>query len=105
MNNGIEKKQVIPYKNIKIDIQHITYLFRSEKKKKNATYRHVFTYWDKNWNILKQSKQFDFMGANIEFCCGMAKYKDNYIITFGFQDNASYVLKISEDALENFINE
>ena len=45
------------------------------------------------------------MGANIEFCCGMAKYKDNYIITFGFQDNASYVLKISEDALENFINE
>ena len=105
MQNLRGGSQVIPYKDGYMGIQHITYLFRSEQDRKNAKYQHVFTYWDKNWNVLKQSKQFDFMGANIEFCCGMAKYKDNYIITFGFQDNASYVLKISEDALENFINE
>ena len=105
MQNLRGGSQVMPYKDGYICIHHITYLFRSEQDRKNATYRHVFTYWDKNWNVLKQSKQFDFMGANIEFCCGMSKYKDDYIITFGLQDNASYVLKISEDALENFINE
>jgi len=97
--------QVIPYKDGYLAIHHITHLFKSKQDRKNATYRHQFTYWDKNWKVIKRSKIFDFMGAEIEFACGMAKYNKDYIITFGFQDNAAFALKISEDALENFIND
>jgi predicted GH43/DUF377 family glycosyl hydrolase len=41
----------------------------------------------------------------IEFCCGLAKYKNDYLITFGASDNAAYILKISDSFLEDFINE
>jgi len=97
--------QVIPYKDGYLAIHHVTYLYRSEADRKDATYRHQFTYWDKNWNVIKRSKIFDFMGAKIEFSCGMAKYGDDFLITYGFQDNAAYILKISDKALEDFIND
>ena len=41
----------------------------------------------------------------IEFCCGLAEYKDNFLITFGAQDNAAYILKVSKSVVEDFINE
>jgi GR25 family glycosyltransferase involved in LPS biosynthesis len=43
------------------------------------------------------------MGGEIEFCCGLAKYQDNLLITFGFQDNAAYILKMPITFLDNFI--
>lgn len=97
--------QVIPYKDGYLTIHHITYLYKSEQGRKNATYRHQFTYWDRDFNVIKRSKIFDFMDAKIEFCCGMSKYNEDYLITFGFQDNCSFIIKISESNLENFINE
>ena len=41
----------------------------------------------------------------IEFSCGMSQYKDDLLITFGAQDNAAYILKISKSVVEDFINE
>lgn len=43
------------------------------------------------------------MGAKIEFSCGMAKHNNDYLITFGFQDNSAYILRIPEKALDEFI--
>jgi hypothetical protein len=54
---------------------------------------------------VKVSKLFTFMNMKIEFCCGMAEYKNDYLITFGAQDNAGYILKVSKDLVDNFINE
>lgn len=34
------------------------------------------------------------MGAMIEFCCGLLFKDDNLIISYGYQDNAAYVLKL-----------
>ena len=96
--------QVISYKDGYLCLNHITFLYRSPADRKDATYRHQFTYWDKDWNLIKRSPMFDFMGANIEFACGLSKYYNDYLITFGFQDNAAYVLKLSENVLEEFIN-
>jgi len=96
--------QVISYKDGYLALNHITYLYRSNAGRKNATYRHQFTYWDKSWNVIKRSSIFDFMGAKIEFACGLHKYNDSYLITFGFQDNSSYILKVPEHVLEEFVN-
>jgi hypothetical protein len=60
--------------------------------------------WDQNFNVIKYSSIFDFMSAKIEFSCGLAKYGQDYLITFGVQDNSSYILKLSEKTLEDFIN-
>lgn len=96
--------QVIPFKDGYLTLGHETNLYRSEAGRKDATYRHRFTYWDKYFNIIKFSKEFTFMNTKIEFSCGMAKYKDKYLITYGVQDNASYILSLSEKTLEEFIN-
>lgn len=97
--------QVIPYKDGYLSLNHVTYLYRSEAGRKNATYRHKFIFWDKNFNIKSTSKIFDFMSNKIEFSCGLAKYDKDYLITFGVQDNSSFILKLSEKTLEDFIND
>jgi predicted GH43/DUF377 family glycosyl hydrolase len=96
--------QVIPYKDGYITITHEVYFYDSEAGRKNGTYRHRFVIWDKEWNIKKITEEFDFMGAKIEFVCGMSKYRDSYLITFGFQDNCAYLLKVTEKFLEDYIH-
>lgn len=95
--------QVLPYKDGYLAINHETDLFKSEAGRKNATYRHKFTYWDKNWNIQKFSQTFSFLENQIEFCCGMAKYKNDFLITFGVQDNAAYILRVPENIIERML--
>lgn len=95
--------QVIPYKDGYLALNHETDLYKSEAGRKDATYRHRFTYWDKDWNIQKFSEVFSFLDAKIEFACGMAKYKNDYLITFGFQDNAAYILRVPGNVMEEFV--
>lgn len=87
--------QVIPVGDYRVACVHVVNLFKSEAGRKNATYRHCFVIWDKNWNVVKYTEPFDFMGAEIEFCAGMTQDLNNdFLITFGFQDNTAYILKI-----------
>jgi len=96
--------QVIQFGDGYLTLVHETNLYSSEQGRKNATYRHRFVYWDKDFQIKKMSKLFSFFDMKIEFCCGMAEYQDSLLITFGAQDNAAYILKISKLLVENFIN-
>lgn len=97
--------QVINYKDGYLTLNHETELYNSEQGKKNANYRHRFVLWDKDFKNQKFSKLFTFLNAKIEFSCGLAEYKDSYLITFGITDNAAYILKVSKSFVEDFINE
>jgi predicted GH43/DUF377 family glycosyl hydrolase len=44
------------------------------------------------------------MDAKIEFACGLAEYKDNILITFGFQDNAAFVLSCPKNVVKDYMN-
>lgn len=95
--------QVIPFGDYRMSLVHETFLYNSEAGRKDGTYRHRFVVWDKNWNIVKLSSQFSFMEAKIEFCCGMTAYRDDLLITFGFQDNAAYLLRVPQSFVNDFI--
>ena len=95
--------QVIPFGDYRMCIVHETFLYNSEAGRKDGTYRHRFVVWDKDWNIVKISPQFSFMEAKIEFCCGLTPYQDDYLITFGYQDNASYLLRVNQQTVSDFI--
>lgn len=96
--------QVIPLgEDMHFCLNHETYLLRSEQDRKDAVYRHRFTIWDKDWNIIKVSKQFALLMGSIEFAVGMTAYKDDYLITFGYQDNAAYLLRAPKSFVEDFI--
>ena len=97
--------QVIKYKDGYLTLIHETELYNSEQGRKNATYKHRFIYWDNEFKNQRFSKLFSFLNAKIEFCCGFAEYKDNFLLTFGLTDNAAYILKVSKSFVEEFINE
>jgi len=76
-------------------------LWYSEQNNKDSQYYHRFLVWDENWNIVYWSDEFKFMDAQVEFCCGLHIDDSGLFITFGYQDNAAYVLKMTHNVFEN----
>jgi len=97
--------QVISWGNGYLTLNHETDLYTSEAGRKDGTYRHRFTYWDKDFKNRKFSELFSFMDAKIEFACGMTEYRDNVLITFGFQDNAAFIIRIPKNLINKMIND
>ena len=94
--------QIIPYGDGRICIIHECDLWKNKLEQKDAKYTHRLVMWDKEWNIKHISEPFSFMGGEIEFCCGLAEYQGNLLISFGFQDNAAYILKMPSTFIESF---
>ena len=95
--------QVLSYKNGYLAIIHEVDLFNSEVGRKDAVYRHRFAFWDNNFQLIKYSSAFSIMGGHVEFATGMVIQDDNFLITFGFQDNAAYLLKIPQSLISNLL--
>lgn len=97
--------QVISLGDYYIACTHEVDLFNSEVGRKDARYYHRFIIWDKDWNIKAYSKEFNFLAGDVEFCVGMDRKNDNFLMTFGFQDNAAYILEVPIQTVVEFINE
>jgi len=95
--------QVILFEDYYLAIVHEVCLYKSEAGRKNADYKHRFVVWNKEFDLIEVSEAFKFMGAKIEFCCGMAEYQEKLLITFGFQDNAAYLLSMPKQILGRFL--
>lgn len=95
--------QVIQYGDYYLALVHCCDLFKSELYQKDGVYRHMFILWDKNWNIVKYSKDFTIMNSHIEFSCGMCHYDDGLLITFGLSDNAAYILKVPYKTIDAYL--
>ena len=103
---GLEPRggsQVIPYKDYYIAAIHEVEGSHNEKGDRDALYYHRFIVWDKKWNLVNYSDRFTFIHGRIEFCCGMASYKDNFLITFGFQDNSAYLFKMPKKYFDKLL--
>ena len=93
--------QVIPFREGRICITHEVDFFHHPGEFKDAHYYLRFIVWDKDWNLTHLSKPFKFMNAMIEFNTGLAIKDDNFIITFGYQDNAAYALTMPINLLDS----
>jgi len=97
--------QVIKWKDYYLAVTHEVDLFKSEVGRKDAIYRHRLVLWDKDWNLIKWSKDFSILGGHVEFCVGLAFKDDHFLMSFGFQDNAAYLLKFTESVIEEYLND
>jgi hypothetical protein len=86
-------------------IVHETDYWRNKQNNKDARYTHRIIVFDDNWNIIHRTDIFDFMTGLIEFCCGIAEWKDKILITFSYSDNAAYLLEIPKDYFLKFVYE
>jgi predicted GH43/DUF377 family glycosyl hydrolase len=92
---------------------HETNLLRDPFGRKDGNYAHRVIIWDNDWNIVHKSREFHFMGTyydhvkgqdyNIEFVTGVAIIGDDILISYGWQDNASYILKLPKTVFANFL--
>jgi len=96
--------QVISIGDYRVAITHEVDLWNNEVGNKDAHYYHRFIVWDKDWNIVKISDDFKFLTGHIEFACGLSLYNNELLISFGFQDNAAYLLKTPIQFLENLLD-
>ena len=84
-------------------VHDVDFIPKNHNGFKDSEYYHLFVIFNNDFTIKYISERFKFMTAKIEFCIGLAQYKDDILITFGFQDNCSYLIKINKDKLNNLI--
>ena len=97
--------QVVRWGNMYIAITHEVNLFKNYLTQKDGIYRHRLVLWDEQFNFVGLSKDFSFLDARIEFAVGAAIYEGDLLISFGFQDNAAFVLRTPRLVVEGLINE
>lgn len=90
--------QLWPYKDSYICIVHCSRM--SDGK---IQYLHKFVMTDKNLNKTLESDWFMFIGAPVEFTCGMLVDDNVMILPFSVFDNVSIVIKISMDDVISFM--
>ena len=81
----------------------VDFTLKNQNGFKNADYYHRFVIFNKDYNIEYISDNFNFMTAKIEFCIGLSQYKNDILISFGFQDNCSYLIRINKERLKDLI--
>lgn len=96
--------QVVRFENYYMALTHEVNLYNSEAGRKDGEYYHRFVIWDDSFNIVNISDRINFLGAKVEFSCGMCIYQDFIIVTFAFQDNASYIIKIPKHIVKNLLS-
>lgn len=97
--------QVITIGKHRMCVVHETDYWKNTQNNKDATYRHRIIVFDDDWNIIHRTPSFDFMTGMIEFCCGIAEWKDKILITFGYEDNAAFLLEIPKAFFLKFVYE
>ena len=97
--------QMVKWGNMYISITHETNLMKNYLKQKDATYRHRLVLWDNELNLIGLSKLFSFLDGRVEFCVGAAVQGNDLLLSFGFQDNAAFVLRVPQLVVEDLIME
>jgi hypothetical protein len=98
--------QMISWGNFYISVAHEVQLFKNYLQQKDGFYHHRLLVWDKEFNLLGISpEKWTFLDARIEFCVGAAQLGSDLLLSFGFQDNAAFVLQVPGAVVEEMIKE
>jgi len=97
--------QLVRWNGFYISITHDVDLFKNYLKQKDAIYRHRLLVWNDDLDLIGISQQFSFLDARVEFCVGAAVYEGDLLVSFGFQDNAAFVLRTPSIVINQLIEE
>lgn len=97
--------QIIKWGSMYICITHEVDLFKNYLAQKDAIYRHRLVIWDEQFNFAGMSEPFSFLDARVEFCVGATVHNGNLLLSFGFQDNAAFILQVPKPVVEDLIME
>lgn len=96
---------VLKWGSFYISITHEVSLFKNYLQQKDAIYRHRLCVWDEEFNFLGLSHPFSFLDGRVEFCVGAAILDGDLLISWGFQDNAAFILRTPKSVVDDLITE
>jgi hypothetical protein len=89
-----------------IAFTHEVDLFKNYLGQKDGVYRHRLAVWDEDFRLIGLSPDpLSFIGGRIEFVAGAAKYADDLLVSFGFQDNAAFILRMPGSVVDSLIKD
>lgn len=98
--------QVFQWGELLVAITHEVDLFAHRNWARDAVYRHRIVVWDENFKVVGISKDnFSFMDGRIEFCAGAAVVGGDLVVSYGFQDNCAYALRVPGKVVDRMIEE
>ena len=97
--------QLVRWGNCYISITHEVDLFKNYLNQKDGIYRHRLCVWDDDVNLVGISSEFSFLDGRIEFCVGASVLDGDLLLSFGFQDNAAFILRTPGALVEDMIAE
>lgn len=94
--------QLIPYEGGFLAVCHITRLWKNEiTNTKDSVYRHCFVKYSNEFEVEFITEEFSFLDGDIEFAAGMIEHNGNFVISFGYTDNAAFLLEVPKKIVEN----
>lgn len=97
--------QLIKLGSMYIAVTHEVDLFKNYLGQKDAVYLHRLLIWDSELNFAGMSKPFSFLDAPVEFCVGAALLDGDLLLSFGFADNAAFLLRVPQIVLNDLVIE
>ena len=82
--------QIIPYNGEKIGIVH-----QRRKDRSRVYYAHRVVAYNSNLEPVKAGREFYFRGKQVEFCAGIVKHDDRYILSFGVKDREAWLVSLT----------
>jgi len=95
--------QLIPFEDGYLAVVHECDFKMEDYVQRDAKYYHRFIIWNKDWSIRNITQAFNLLSGCIEFACGLEEVENNILISFGYYDNAAYILKVPTMELSKFI--
>lgn len=97
---------VIRWGDYYIAFTHEVDLEKNYLNQKDGLYRHRLVVWDTDFKLLGMSQMpLIFLGGDIEFVTGAAKYKEDLLVSFGFQDNAAFILRMPSSVVDDLVED
>lgn len=96
--------QTVKYKDGYLGIVHDTKRYYNKKSELYSSYKHYFIQYNKNLEIVRISKPFNFEVNDIEFCCGLQIVDGKVYISYSVYDAIPVLIKFNEEYIDELFD-
>jgi len=96
--------QLVPYEDGYLAVVHEVHHERAQPHGNGRyVYYHRLARFDRGLHVLRMSEPFYFRGLGIEFCAGLAEWKEHFVLSFGIEDREAYLAVVHRDVVQRMV--
>lgn len=90
--------QLIPYEGAYLGVVH-----QRRKQRNRVYYAHRLVQYNGNLEPFAAGREFYFRGEQIEFCAGLARHDDGYVLSFGVKDREAWLVSLTPSQVASLL--